>query len=107
MRETLWYVQKFAIAGIVLVWLHANEARLPKWIDTLGTYAFPIYFLHGILLVAFAEVQFGQLAPETSPAWVLFAAGFASLVYAIAVSLVLTTFVRHALGKRSRLLVGG
>ena len=105
-KETLWYVQKLAIAGVVLVWLHANEARVPKWIDTLGTYAFPIYFLHGILLVAFTEVQFHQLAPDASPVWVFLAAGFASLVFAVTVSLGLSSFAKCALGRRSRLLVG-
>jgi peptidoglycan/LPS O-acetylase OafA/YrhL len=105
MRETLWYVQKLAFAAVVLVFLHAQEARLPQWINTLGTYAFPIYFLHAIFLVIFEAVQF-QLAPDAVSAVVLLPAGAVSLVFAIAVSLVLSALAKHAFGKHSRLLLG-
>src|SRR5262245_42840360 len=41
-RETLFYVQKLALAAVVLVWFHANEQRLPRWLNTLATFAFSI-----------------------------------------------------------------
>jgi len=104
MRETLWYVQKLAIAAVVLVALHAREARLPRWILTLGNYAFSIYFLHAILIVVFEEVEF-QLADAFS-VWALLAAGAGSYVFAIAVSVVLSAVAKRTLGARSRLLLG-
>lgn len=105
MRETLWYVQKISFAAVVLVYLQAHEARLPQWIDTLGTYAFSIFFLHAILLVIFEEVQF-QLASDALSVWVLLAAGSVAYVFSIAVSVVLSVLAKRAFGKRSRLLLG-
>ena len=49
-RESAFYVQKLAIAGVALALLKRGEAHLPKWLDLFATYAFAIYFLHALVI---------------------------------------------------------
>ena len=98
-------MQKLALSAVVLGWFHANEERLPRWLLTLGTFAFSIYFLHAAILVTF-ERSLSRLAPSLNTAPWTFITGFVLLVASITLSLMLSALVRWALGKRSRMLLG-
>jgi membrane-bound acyltransferase YfiQ involved in biofilm formation len=49
-QETAFYIQKLAFASLILLLFKRFANRTPRWLDALGNYAFPIYFLHGYLL---------------------------------------------------------
>ena len=104
-RETLFYVQKLVLAAVVLVWFHANEQRLPRWLDTLATFAFSIYFLHAIVLIMLEEGQTRLALGPTAARWMT-VTGLVFLLVSIAISVMLSALMRRALGKRSRMLLG-
>src|SRR5262245_28772330 len=104
-RETLFYVQKLALAAVVLVWFHANEQRLPRWLNTLATFAFSIYFLHAIVLMMLEE-GLTRYALGPTAATGMIATGFVFLIVSIACAVILSALMRRALGKRSRMLLG-
>ena len=104
-RETLFYVQKLALAAVVLVSFHAYEQRLPQWLHTLATFAFSIYFLHAIVLIMLEEAQIRFALGPTAARW-MFATGFVFLIVSIAIAVVVSALMRRALGKRSRMLLG-
>jgi membrane-bound acyltransferase YfiQ involved in biofilm formation len=45
-QQSLFYVQKLCIAGLVLVVLQRYRTRVPPLLDALARHAFAIYFLH-------------------------------------------------------------
>jgi len=99
------YVQKLAIAALVIVWFRANELQLPQWLMTAGTFAFPIFFLHAFFLTQLARGQALLGLAPTGPAGMLFAG-----VVLIAVSTVFAVGVgrlaQRLLGKYSRAVIG-
>ena len=104
-REALFYVQKLAIAAVVLVGFHANEQRLPRWLDTLATFAFSIYFLHAIVLIMLEE-ELTRLALEPTAARWMAVTGLVFLIVSIAAAVLVSALLRRAFGKRSRMLLG-
>lgn len=103
--ESISYVQKMALACLVLLWLKAHEDWRPRWLDLLATYAFAIYFLHA----AVRDILFEGLLwldVEIGPAWlhtpVILLIWFATL----ALSLGISVLVRRALGRKSRMIIG-
>jgi len=104
-REALFYVQKLAFAAVVLVWFHAHEQHLPKWLDTLATFAFSIYFLHAIVLIMLEEELTRFAAVPIAARWMA-AMGLVFLIVSIAIAVALSALMRRALGKRSRMLLG-
>ena len=98
-------MQKLALAAIVLVSFHANEQRLPRWLHTLATFAFSIYFLHAIVLIMLEEAQIRFALGPTAARW-MFATGFVFLIVSIAIAVIVSALMRRALGKRSRMLLG-
>jgi len=53
LNESFWYVQKIAIAGLVLLWFERNIKQVPKWLDLLANYAFALYFLHMVFIMMY------------------------------------------------------
>ena len=104
-RETLFYVQKLSLAAVVIVWFHAHEQRLPRWLDTLATFAFSIYFLHAIVLILLEEWQARLVLGPIAARWMA-VTGLVFLVISIAIAVIVSALMRRVLGKRSRMLVG-
>lgn len=103
--ESISYVQKMALACLVLLWLKAHEGWRPRWLDLLATYAFAIYFLHA----AVRDVLFEGLlwlGVEISPAWLHAPAILAIWIATLALSLGVSVLVRRALGRKSRMIIG-
>lgn len=105
LRESLFYIQKLAFAALALLWLRAREDTLPRWLDTVSTAAFAIYFLHAIVLLIMQELQMG-VAQEPVSALVASLMGLLFLVLAVFVSLAISKFARQLLGRRARMVLG-
>lgn len=105
LRESLFYVQKLAFAALALLWLRARENTLPRWLDTVSTAAFAIYFLHAILLLIMQELQLSA-AEDLVSAWRASLMGLLFLVLAVVVSLAVSKVVRQFLGSRARMVLG-
>lgn len=103
--ESTWYVQKIAIAGLVILLFERTMTSVPKWLDVLGNYAFSIYFLHAYLLFEMYEVMAKIIAPPTNLTTIL-ALALLNVVLVIAISVVMTYAVKLLLGKYSRNIVG-
>ena len=89
----------------MLVWFRANEQRLPRWLLTLATFAFSIYFLHAIVLMMLEEELTRLALAPTAATWMI-ATGFVFLIVSIAIAVILSALMRRAFGKRSRMLLG-
>lgn len=103
--ESISYVQKMALACVVLLVLKANESWRPRWLDLLATYAFAIYFLHA----AVRDVLFEGLlwlGVEIGPSWLHAPTILIIWIATLALSLGFSMLVRRALGRRSRMIIG-
>lgn len=108
-RESLFYIQKLALAGVTLVWLAGWEKRPVKWRDTVVGYAaataFSIYFIHAPALRPIAQAL-GRLIPEPPGLAALGLATLLATVAALLVSWAVTIAAQKILGARSRMLIG-
>ncbi|WP_114326339.1 acyltransferase family protein [Candidatus Colwellia aromaticivorans] len=103
--ESAWYVQKIAIAGLVILLFERTMSSVPKWLDVLGNYAFSIYFLHGYLLFEMYEVMAKIITAPTSLSIILPLA-ILNVVLVISISVLITYAFKLLLGKYSRSIVG-
>jgi len=104
-RETLFYVQKLSVAALVLLHLRSLEGRIPEWLNTLGTYAFSIYFLHVPIQALILQLEW-QFFPHVLPGLAIVAMGAFSFVVGLMGSVMLSGFARNVMGTRSRMLLG-
>jgi surface polysaccharide O-acyltransferase-like enzyme len=103
----LFYVQKLAIAGIVIVWFRAYEEHLPQWLMTVAACAFSIYFLHAFVLMALVEVQqaVGLVLAEGNATGMILG-GAVLLVVSIGVVVAFSSLMKGLLGSRARAVIG-
>jgi peptidoglycan/LPS O-acetylase OafA/YrhL len=104
LHQSVVYSQKMLAALLILYALHAHEAKLPKLLMTLGTYAFSLYFLHFTFIWLLSEA-FMKRFPEPDMLG-LTLAGLAIYVLCIVASLLLSMLIRKLLGRYSRYLIG-
>lgn len=104
-RESLFYVQKASMAALAIHYFSAWEPGLPRWLLTLGTYAFAVYFLHfffinvGLLLV--------RLATQGSANGLIASAGgLFLLVVSIGLSLLTAWLLKKVFRRYSRVFIG-
>jgi surface polysaccharide O-acyltransferase-like enzyme len=103
--ETLFYLQKTALALLVLLALRRFDAGVPRGMARLADAAFAIYFLHSALLFELIPWLMKLVAP--SAAWPVQLAIMALLlVLCVAGSLLITRGLQALFGRRSRYLVG-
>ncbi len=104
LHQSVVYSQKLLAALVILYALHAHEAKLPKTLMTLGTYAFSLYFLHFTFVWLLSET-FVKRMPDAGILAITLA-GFAIYVLCIVFSLLLSLLIRRLLGRYSRYLIG-
>ncbi len=104
-RESLFYVQKLALAALVILWLGAIEDRLPQWLMTTGTYAFPIFLVHAFVLMLLARTQLSVGLGSTGAAGML-VVGASFIVASVWLAVLLSRLLRRVLGKHSRSVIG-
>ena len=103
--ESAWYLQKIAIAGLVLLFFERTLKTVPKWLDVLGNYAFTIYFLHaaalshtyGLFLVS--GVQMTKLP-------VILVFSVINFIGVILICVLLTIMFKKIFGRWSRYIIG-
>jgi peptidoglycan/LPS O-acetylase OafA/YrhL len=109
LRESLFYVQKLALAGLAIPWLRAWASREGRWRDLIlgraARWAFAIYFLHGIVvsavLAALSPFHFGGGGVLELAAGALFV-----FTASLALTVALIALVKRLLGPASRYVVG-
>ncbi|MGI9233093.1 MAG: acyltransferase family protein [Woeseiaceae bacterium] len=103
--QTLVYVQKLSITGLVIHYLARNEDALPRVLYTLGSYAFAIYFLHFFMVNA---VGYGlqTIARGHENASTAAAGGLIILVAATALSLLFSWLLKKLFRSKSRMIIG-
>lgn len=104
-RESAFYIQKLAIAALVIVWLREREDRMPQWLMTAGTFAFPIFFLHAFFLTLLARAQM-SLGIQPSGVAGMLAGGALSIVVSMGGAVLIGQLARRVFGKHSRSLIG-
>lgn len=105
LRESAWYVQKLALSGLALAWCAGRGESLARLLGPLATFAFPIYFIHGYVVVVVSELLLNSGITRLSPL-AIFLGGFALWMVAAAVSIAVASGARALFGRRSRLLLG-
>lgn len=103
--ESAWYVQKIAIAGLVILFFERTMDTVPKWLDVLGNYAFSIYFLHVYLLFEMYGVMTKMITAPTSIPFILVLA-IVNLLLVLAFCVGITYAFKFLLGKYSRSVIG-
>jgi hypothetical protein len=105
LQESVFYVQKLAVAAIVLAQLRRREAQLPDWLSVTASYSFAIYFLHGPVqfLMTWGLNQFVTAYPDALEMLLL---GIVFILVPIGVSIMAAKGLRALLGKRSRMIIG-
>jgi peptidoglycan/LPS O-acetylase OafA/YrhL len=104
LHQSVVYSQKMLMALLLLYGLHKYEAKLPKMLNVLGTYAFSLYFLHFTFIWLLSET-FAKQFPNAGILGIT-AGGLGIYLLSIALSLLLSMGLRKLLGKYSRMLIG-
>jgi peptidoglycan/LPS O-acetylase OafA/YrhL len=103
--ETLFYLQKTALALLALLVLRQFDARMPLALRWLADDAFAIYLLHFPVILTLAPWLLKVVAP--SAPWPLHAAAMALLlVLGLGGCRLVTRGLQALFGRRSRYLVG-
>ncbi|SHH25000.1 acyltransferase family protein [Ferrimonas marina] len=105
LMESLFYLQKLALAALVLLLLNRYESRLPRALMMLGSYAFPIFFLHMFFIGPFTFALLTRFPPLLSGPINLLA-NLISLVVALTASVAVAWLLQRLLGRHSRSLIG-
>ncbi len=103
--ESLFYVQKVAISGLILHYMAKHESSLPGWLLMFGTYAFAIYFLH-LFFAQMGVGAIGLVSEGYTNAWTASLGGLLILASALGASLLFAWLFKKLFRKYSRMLVG-
>lgn len=104
-KQTLVYIQKVGICFLVIHWFINKEQALPRWLKTVGTYSFAIYFLHVTAIWGFIELT-RNLLVEQREAMLIAPLGVANLIWAVVVSMLFAKLAKFAFKNHSRKLIG-
>ena len=104
-KESVWYIQKIAIAGLVILLFEKSIVEIPQWLKILADYSFAIYFLHAYLIYEVISVLKKTLVPPTSTPMILSLA-LTNVVLILALSIVITHLTKLLFRKYSRYIVG-
>jgi len=104
-RESLFYVQRMAIAGFVVEALHRHEDRLPRWLDKVADQAFAIYFLHLFFLLVSCHYLLKWLTTPLDTMSVFLIALVMALA-ALLASMAVYYLLKALFGTHSRYIVG-
>lgn len=98
------YINKLSAALLILGYLHAREDRMPRLLQTLGTYAFSLYFPHFTVMMHLDQALVFAF-PGMSE--VAVAAGrLAVCLVGAALTLLLCIVLKKLFGRYSRMLIG-
>lgn len=104
-KESIFYVQKLCIAALVLVLFERSIAVVPRWLNLLADYAFPIYFIHGVFLYLSIFIL-RSIGGTDFNAMQIMLAGLLNLVIILILCTLIIAGFKRLLGKKSRMLIG-
>ena len=105
LAESAWYIQKIAIAGLVLLWFDNTMTSVPKWLDLLGNYAFALFFIHMTLVLELVRwLAVNDIRIDTPAALVMWLG--ISFTLALGGSVLITYLGKLLLGRYSRYFLG-
>jgi peptidoglycan/LPS O-acetylase OafA/YrhL len=106
LNSTLYYIQKIALSGLVLILFKSLGDSQPKWLNPIAKGAFTIYFAH----VFFLTITMTQLLPivqnQRIEPFNVIIAGFLLLIISTILSIVFVWLFRKLFGKYSRMVIG-
>jgi len=105
LMESLFYVQKMSIAALVLVLFNYYQDRIPKIVNLLADYAFPIYFIHFFFVAVFSVNIFKVFTPMLSGP-MNFALDIVSVVFVMTGSILFAFIIKKLFGRYSRSIIG-
>ncbi len=106
LQETFFYIQKMALAGIVLVWMKDNLNTPPRWLDRFAKDSFGIYFIHGYLAFGGIPLFMWILGFDAISPFNTLIGSLILFAFSVGMSMGLIWLFRKMMGKRSRMLVG-
>jgi surface polysaccharide O-acyltransferase-like enzyme len=106
LQESLYYVQKLAIAAVVLLWLRDREEAQPRWMSYFANEAFSIYFLHIFFILLLADVFWPYRHSADIQPLGLYLGGPVYLAFALFMSMLVVYLARRLVGRHSRVLIG-
>jgi surface polysaccharide O-acyltransferase-like enzyme len=104
-RESIFYLQKLAMAALLLVAIFHMEKNIPTWVDKIGNYSFALYFIHPALAILAVEFLKKQGLLSDNP-WYVIVLGALVLIYVISASMLISVLIKKLTGKYSRMLIG-
>ena len=105
MRESLFYLQKLAISGLMLCFMQRWEHQLPRVLDQLASHAFAIYFLH--LFVIRILIRFPRtIFPLPYDGGLIVLLSLLMFGLALALSWLISRTVQGVCGRNSKWLIG-
>ena len=105
LAESAWYIQKIAIAGLVLLWFDNTMTAVPKWLDLLGNYAFAVFFIHMTLVLELVQwLAANDVRIDTTASLVMWLG--ISFTLALGGSVLITYVGKLLLGRYSRYFLG-
>lgn len=104
-QESIGYIQKLAIAFLVIDVMQRNEKALPTFLYKLGDCSFSIYFIHMFFAAVFGFVMVTTgFTPPTLLG--IFVSGFVLFFLTILVSVGFSLLTRKISGRYSRYIIG-
>jgi len=106
LRESTYYVQKIALAALVLVWLRHRSERQPRALGFFANHAFAIYFLHVAFIELLVDPMWDYYHLAHLQPWSIITGGIFMLLFALAMSILAVMAARQVLGSTSRMVIG-
>lgn len=106
LQETFFYIQKIALAGVVLVWMRDRLNTPPRWLDRFAKDSFGIYFIHGYLAFGGIPLFMWILGFEAISPFNTLLGSVILFAFSVGVSMGVIWLFRKMMGKKSRMLVG-
>ncbi|WP_448212938.1 acyltransferase family protein [Colwellia sp. MEBiC06753] len=103
--ESGFYLQKLALALLLLDGVYLLEHKIPQWVDSIGNYSFAIYFIHPALLLYLVGILKEQQLLTNNP-WLVIILGTLFLGCGLFGTLVISKLIKKLCGKYTRYLIG-
>lgn len=105
LRESFYYLQKLAIAALVLCYMQRREDRLPSVLNPLAKHAFSIYFLHLFVINLLFHFSIEIFLPPHNGGQII-ALSLVLLGFTLALSWLFSRTVQSVFGRSSKWLIG-
>lgn len=106
LMSTLYYIQKMCLSGIFILMFKNMGDRQPRWLNSIASYAFVIYFLHASFLDLLAEPLMPLSTMHEMAPLNLVLSALMFLTLSISFSMFIGWIFKRLFGQSSKMLVG-